>query len=285
MAKNKIRYVDMCIYIDNHIYNGDYDEQLVFDYLQKLFYALSYKKNFFLHISDYQQYSLYGATHVYLRLTNKRQFLPDDDPNKLKKIKSVLNFIKSILYPLKVNYQHDEFNRMFVDEIQGEGINDSIKQDLVKRFNSATRNYTETDVENYLSTLHRVIRTSIQDQPYSNDKVFMKRLYLSCLITFIRSITLSNSNKERLRKRENGAFRSGVEDLTQKLYMQEALLAPVVWKLPKEYETLVAVLCNKIREQIAKDIRSLSDYYEPSEYIMEDILMAPLADLSEDSDD
>lgn len=61
--KFKVRPVDMCIYIDDHIYN-DYDPNLVFEYLYDLFYSLSMKKRFFSKESDYDQYSLYGASHV-----------------------------------------------------------------------------------------------------------------------------------------------------------------------------------------------------------------------------
>lgn len=89
--KFKVRPVDMCIYIDNHIYEPDHDVNLIFEYLHDLFYSLSIKKRFFGSEKDYEQYSLYGATQAYLRLTSPKQFLPDDDPKKLPKVKSILN--------------------------------------------------------------------------------------------------------------------------------------------------------------------------------------------------
>lgn len=129
--KFKVRPVDMCIYIDENIYKPDHDVQKIFEYLQCLFYSLSMKKRYFNTEYDYEQYSLYGATQVYLRLTNDKQFLEDED-KKLPRVKSVLNYIKNVLYPFKVNYQKDTFNEVYKEEYLGAEINDQIKDDIEK---------------------------------------------------------------------------------------------------------------------------------------------------------
>ncbi len=89
--KFKIKPVEMCIYIDKHAYEPDFDTELIFEYLQDLYYSLSIKKRFFNNDEDYENYSIYSATQAYLRLTNPKQFLNDDDPRKLPRIKSILN--------------------------------------------------------------------------------------------------------------------------------------------------------------------------------------------------
>ena len=56
-----------------------------------------------------------------MRLVNPKQFLPDDDPKKMKKVKSILNYIKRIMYPMIVNYQKQTFAQRFEN-----GINEDI---------------------------------------------------------------------------------------------------------------------------------------------------------------
>ena len=91
----KTRYVDMAIYIDNHIYSGDFDEELVYQYLYFLVYMLAKKKRYFSSEKVYDDFAIWFATKMYVRLTDPRQF---DENEKLDKITSVLNYIKGILY-------------------------------------------------------------------------------------------------------------------------------------------------------------------------------------------
>ena len=64
----------MCIYIDDHIYNGDYNEELVFEYLYHIVYSLSCKDKFFSRFEDYDAFALFCATKIFMRLIDKRQF-------------------------------------------------------------------------------------------------------------------------------------------------------------------------------------------------------------------
>lgn len=281
----KLRYVDMCIYIDKHIYEPNHDIELIFEYLQCLFYALAFKQNFFKKEDDYDKYSLYGATHVYLRLTNERQFYPDDHPKKMKRIKSVLNFIKSILYPLKVNYQKENFTKVFSDEFNAEGINDEIHNLLANDVRSGSQGILAVEVEGYLSSLPQVIKDFLKETPYNSDKKTLSAIYISCLITLLKSITLSNYNYSRLIDKQTNDLKVNAEDLSESMIYEEALNAPTVFHLKKEMKDYISVLTNNIKKLVAKDIRELSKYYEPTEEIIEDILMAPLSELNEGNND
>ena len=280
--KPKIRYVDMCIYIDQHVYEPDHNIELIFDYLQCLFYALAFKKKFFNKEDDYDKYSLYGATHVYLRLTNERQFLPDDDPRKMKRIKSVLNFIKSILYPLKVNYQKENFNKVYVDEIQGDGLSEEIYNSLVKDIRDSTQGLLSVEVETYLNDIPKTIRSFLKEIPYANDPVMSLNIYISCLLTLLRSMTLSNHNHNRLIDKQRDELKLNAEELAESMLYEEAQNAPIVYHLDSSMKDYISVLTNKIKKIVAKDIRELCGTYEPTDAIIEDILMAPISDMNQD---
>lgn len=280
--KPKIRYVDMCIYIDEHVYEPNHDVELIFDYLQCLFYALSFKKKFFNKEDDYDKYSLYGATHVYLRLTNERQFLPDDDPRKMKRIKSVLNFIKSILYPLKVNYQKENFNKVYVDEIQGDGLSEEIHNSLVKDIKDSTQGLLSVEIETYLNAIPKTIKSFLKEIPYANDPAMLLNIYISCLLTLLRSMTLSNFNYNRLIDKQKNELKLNAEELAESMLYEEAKNAPIVYHLDKGMRDYICVLTNKIKKIMAKDIRDLCKAYEPTDNIIEDILMAPISEMNDE---
>ena len=273
--KPKVRYVDMAIYIDAHIYEKDHDVEFIFEYLQCLFYALAAKKRFFYKEEDYDKYSLYSAAEVYMRLTSERQFLPEDDPRKIKKIKSVLNYIKNVLYPMKVKYQKENFNEVYKEEFLGSEVSDNIKDTLTDNVLKASGNpLIEVDVEQYFKTITKTIKNFLYTTPYSNDPYVFKNLYMSCVITLLRAVTLSNANKEKLYCKDTGDFKTNIDNTLDKAYYEEALTAPTAWHLEKDMETYVAVLVNKIKKLICEDIRSIINYYEPSEEVIKNVLMS-----------
>ena len=287
MAKKAtVRCVDMCIYIDENVYKEDHNVELIFDYLTHLFYVLACKKKMFATNADYEGYSIYAASHVYMRLTNPKQFLPEDDKRRICKVKSILNYIKKVLYPLKVDYQKETFNEVYKSNTPGAvDASDDIKSDLMKDVCGMTNEFLKIDMINYFKSLPGLIKSIIQETPYGNQKKEFHNLYISCLITLLRSVTLSNENKCRLQDKSTGKLKLNAEDMLENVYYEENLNSPVVWSLKPEYETLVAVLSNKIRYKITSDIRDLLHLHEPSEEIITDILMSPLSELNEDNND
>ena len=119
----KVKYTDMCIYIDEHIYSGNFDEEKVYKYLYLIISMLAHKGKYFYRAEDYENFSLYMATHIYKRLTNPKQFQVDENGKpKLEKIKSILNYIKKIINPIRINYQQ-EFYDQSISTLDTEDIN------------------------------------------------------------------------------------------------------------------------------------------------------------------
>lgn len=279
-----IKYTDMCIYIDNHIYEESHDVEKIFEYLQCLFYALSFKKHFFNKESDYDNYSIYAATQVYQRLVNKKQFLPDDDPNKLDRIKSVLNYIKSVMQPLRVNYQQDYFHEIYTDEYQSDNIQSRIKEDIKDTIINKNHSFVETDVTLYFKNIPNIIKDFLRETPYSKNPRTFKNLYTSCLITLLRSITISNQNKMRIINSKTGEYKSNIDSVINTIYYEESLHAPIQWNLGHGYDTLVAVFTNKIKKLIAQDIRDIMQVHEMSDDIITDIMMSPMIDVGDNDE-
>ena len=72
--KPNIKYTDMCIYIDNHIYTDDCDDVKVFEYIFHIITMLSHQASYFKSTADYEDFALQGASRVFMRLKNPKQF-------------------------------------------------------------------------------------------------------------------------------------------------------------------------------------------------------------------
>lgn len=230
-------------------------------------------------MKDYDDYSLYGASHVYLRLINPRQFLPEEDAKSMPRIKSVLNFIKHILYPLKVNYQKQTLNELFRDKYNESDQRDNIKTNFsIECYN---KDFISIDIENYLQSLPKIIKKFLKDTPYYKDKVMTKHLYMSCLITLLRNITLSNHNKNKIENRIKNEYRCK-DSLFNDMQEEEALNAPITFRLDNSYKEYIRVLNNQLKTIIIKDIREILKYYDLSEDIIQDILFDNIEEIEED---
>ena len=277
----EIKPVEMCIYIDKHIYEENHDTTKIFEYLECLFYSLSVKKKLFKTQEDYDNFKTYAATEVYLRLTNKKQFLQDDDPKKLKKIKSILNYIKRVLYPLTVNYQQENYCNLYKQRDlsiykEQEGSTQPDKNSFMyENTLNSNSEFIHIEVDNYLNSICKIIRSVTDNTIYSKDKILTYNIYMSCLLTLLKSFTLSKYNTKRITN-ENGDMRYVSDKTLESIYYEESSNALTVWNLDESMSTFISVLVNKIKRIIAKEIRDIINYYQPSEELIKDILFSSI---------
>ena len=72
-----VTYTQMAIYIDQHAYDENQSEEkdnLIFEYLYHLIEMLAYKAKFFTRNQYYNDFALYVASSVFMRLKNPKQF-------------------------------------------------------------------------------------------------------------------------------------------------------------------------------------------------------------------
>ena len=70
---------------------------------------LARKKQFFQKSAQYDEYSIFAATKVFMRLIDKRCY--EDNPS-MPLVKSCLNYIKKILYPYKVTWEQQNYSQL-----------------------------------------------------------------------------------------------------------------------------------------------------------------------------
>ena len=270
--KPKISYTAQCIYIDNNIHNPDNQiQQTCFEYIWNLFYILAVKGKMFLTAKDYDEYALYGATQLYMRYKKEEK-----DPN-LKPIKSCLNYIKRILYPLKVNYQKANFGEIFQEESLKDSSPEQIYEDKVAKIRHSTNDIMSVEYTYYINNICSTIKNFLKDSPYNKDKATMHNIYLSCLLTLLKTMTMSNKNKARLKNKEDKSLPTDV--LMEKIYAEEQKDDIVVFHLDPSMSNYIATLVNRLKKEIVKDLRYIVGSFEPSKEVIDSVLMSPLEEI------
>lgn len=266
---SNVSYVEMAIYIDENVHKKDRDDNLIFEYMWHLFYILAVKRRFFSTDRDYNEYALYSATRLYMRY--KRE---DEEGNKLKPIKSCLNYIKKVLYPMKVDYQQSFFEQVVREDKAKDSAYGQLYEDRASAIRKTSSDLLKIDCDEYLKSICATIRYTIKDIPYKNDKVMMHNIYLSCLLTFLKGITISNKNKERISNRTDKSL--SVCSLIDSIYAQEMKDSIVTYHLDNSLQNYIAVLVARIKREVIKDLRDIIGYHEPSEQVIKDVLMSPM---------
>lgn len=265
-----VSYTAMAIAIDKGIRDPDADKELLFEYMWHLFYILAVKGRFFTSGRDYDEYALYAATQLFLRYKKEEA----GTSKRIKPIKSCLNYIKKVLYPMKVNYQRAYFEQVIRNEDAKEENYAQLQDDRENIARRSSQELMHVEYRQYLENIPNTIKFVLRTSPYINDKVMMHNIYLSCLLTLLKMMTMSNVNQERLKKKTDRAL--PVENLIDQIYAEEMSENVVLYHLDATMNNYVATMVSLARKEIVKDLRDIVGSFEPSEQVIKDILKSPI---------
>lgn len=258
-----ITYVAMCIYFDANIYRADRNDNLLYQYLYHVVYMLASKGRYFKNFQDYDDFAIYATSRLYLRYPAKE--VCAETPVE-KRIKSILNYTKATVYPLKVDYQRENFSQVYSYE-NDDGLVNLTKVSIQKDYSKGL--YEE--VVQSLRFLPKVIKKIINETPYKNDVLMSKKLYMSCLLTFINGITLSNSKLTKILSKSNINER---EELFIKSLQREKQNAVMTWHLDDSYKDYIKVLTSKIRRNIDNDLTDTQNSFNLTESELDSIIVS-----------
>ena len=125
--KPNLKYTEMAIFEDEHAYlenNTDEVENLIFEYIYHITNMLAHTGKYFTSAKMYDDFNVYVATRAYLRLKNPKQFKED---SSVKKIKSILNYLKRTLPFAKIDFQKENFAQTVI-KIEEETSNEEMKE-------------------------------------------------------------------------------------------------------------------------------------------------------------
>lgn len=273
-----MKYTDMCIYIDEHIgeiiNTGEHPdvERTIFEYLYHIVYALACKGTFFHSFDEYDSFSLFSAGELFLCFRNKLLNEGKEVRGKVvQPIKSCLNFIKSVLFPLKDNYQKQTFSQVFNPEVGQDtsvissDLKTSIQADYLPEFENSLR-----DV--FIDFKDKIYKNILLKTPYRNDSGFIRKLYISCMLTLLYQWTLPTKLSVKLSKKA-----TAVNYTNKYLENSEFQNEIILWHIDEKYHDYVHLLVNKIKRYITDEVQDTRSYYELGDETVDNILKTAYA--------
>lgn len=118
-------------------------------------------------------------------------------------VKSCLNFIKSVLYPLKVNFEKRNFTEVMNPEIDPRFDANKFQENLRSQVRQQYDTNLERDLKDIINDLPKKIYKMLKNEsPFRNDKVMLKRIYISCMLSFVNKLTLCNKDRKKIREKD-----------------------------------------------------------------------------------
>lgn len=245
-----VRYTDMCIWIDNNFYKPDCDYNQAYTYMWLLAYMLACKARYFNTKRDYEEYSSLLAYSTYQRMI---------DPDKTR-IKSVLNYMKSIMYFRKGLYESQRHQEVINPEYDEAWDPAKYVDNCRSALEKSNHDRVEMCVCDIISELPCQIKKYIP-KVYRSDKEVYNNIYKSCLLSLINKFTLPNISNDYLM--------SHLEDSPNfdevKYYRKHLDEHIILWHLPESLEAVVMVIINKVSRWLINEIKDVVDSFKLSE--------------------
>ncbi len=255
-----MKFTSMCMYIDENVSKiaepGAYPdiEETVYNYLWLLVKALAIKKCMFKKFEDYDGYSFYAATRLFLAL--RKNYLNQGKVIKgkqIRPIKSCLNYTKALLYPMKIEYQRETFKEIIEEEFVSKKFDAFAYKEQLK---NEARNSTESSaqlkvyLQETLSQQSRLLNELLEKSPFGPLTPEYKNLKMSVLLS---SINILNTKKKLV--------------VTE----QQSI---ILWHLPKNMSSYVKILVKEFFTALKLEIMDCYKEASQSDDTLEAILQA-----------
>ena len=264
-----VKYTDMCIYIDNIVARGNpttEEENKIYEYLYHLSFMLAHKHKYFNKSYYYEEFAMWFATEIIYRLFYNPRLneIGEDGEPILSPIKSVLNYMKGIMYGRKVAFEQQTYSQKYSEFEEG---------NYLYSFNGDPYDsLKESDILLYISQISKTIKNIIYKKNfYKNDKVLMKNIYMSCLLTILNSLTLSERAKDKFENTYSSI--DSKYRLLSRLYKENRANGLILYHLDQSMGDYITVLVNKSFKQLKNDLAELSSQsFSLSDSAMNNIL-------------
>lgn len=271
---SNITYTEMCIWIDTNAYTDTCDDIKLYEYLYHLVNMLSHESKYFNKIDYYDDFSLYSASKLFMRLKNSKQFeYTEEGLPKLTRIKSILNYIKTVLYPYKVDYEQEYYSQS-QDDIEVLVENNF---DFAEYLSEECKIFSNIDFKLSLGGIKNTIKSFLNKIPRKRNDPEWYNIYLSCLLTILNSITAS---KEQLGEVEEDDDLIRIDHLYSLLRTKD----PILYHLDLSYTNCIKTLVVEIRHLLTKELMVELHSYIPAELALKNVMISSLEEGTENGD-
>lgn len=240
-----VRYVDMAIYIDKHFYEEDRDEDTLFIYMVNLAIMLARQKKYFKNNNDYEGFAFYLATDVWKRMTTD-------------KVKSVLNYMKAVLYFRKCSYEHESYSQMIDPEFDKNWDTSQYISVNTDKLESKNRDVVIRCVNEEFELLPKLVRKSLPKL----DKVTREKVYKSALLTLIYRATVPNEKEDYKNERLESQPKFNSSNFYRTLLKDDRI---ILWHLPQSQSDVVRLVINSTMNKLLSELKDIIDDSKISE--------------------
>ena len=231
----EFKYTDLCIFIDQNLEKikvpGENPEieNTIYNYLWLVVKALAIKKCMFNSFQDYDAYAFHAANRLFFAL--RKNMLNQGKVIKgklIRPIKSCLNYMKALMYPMKVEFQNETYREVISEEFASkkfdafsfkEALRSSIRADqgVIESFKSILTD----ELQNIGSIADKILIES----PFQKGTLDYKKLKISLLLNALNSL------------RTKGKLDANVQTI-------------LLWKLPKSMASYIRILLTKFYTEV-----------------------------------
>lgn len=266
---DNLKYTDLCIYIDAHsaeIVDADPEDEvpnLIYNYIYLLVKALAIKKRMFDNFSDYDGYALQSANRLFFAL--KKSYMNEGKVIKgktIKPIKSILNYTKALLYPMKLEYLNSQYNiKTRASEAAKEFNKFTYRQNLRDQVWESQRNtekFKESVIELFYE-FNKTLENVLKKSPFRNDSPEYKKIKISILLNCLQNL-----------KEKNGI---NADPVTVK-----------IWKLPKSMNNYIRVFITELGTSLKHQIINFYSELQIEDKILDYLISNPSGEYNDNED-
>ncbi len=266
---DNLKYTDLCIYIDAHsaeIVDADPEDEvpnLIYNYIYLLVKALAIKKRMFDNFSDYDGYALQSANRLFFAL--KKSYMNEGKVIKgktIKPIKSILNYTKALLYPMKLEYLNSQYNiKTRASEAAKEFNKFTYRQNLRDQVWESQRNtekFKESVIELFYE-FNKTLESVLKKSPFRNDSPEYKKIKISILLNCLQNL-----------KEKNGI---NADPVTVK-----------IWKLPKSMNNYIRVFITELGTSLKHQIINFYSELQIEDKILDYLISNPSGEYNDNED-
>lgn len=246
-----VTYTQMAIKIDDMAYSDSCDDELLFEYLYHLSFMLAYKAKYFKYANQYDEFALYLASNAFLRLKNKKQYMLDADGMPImSKIKSILNYLKKILYPKKVEFEQENYIQNPVDQKE-ECIGLLPGYTFANKLSDSADALFKVEFQCCLRDIDKTVRNTLKSIPYKYRSTEWYNIYISVMLSFLNSFILSRKDIDSL---VNAKYKINDYNKLLETYEHKGHDFIILFNLDKTMKQYIHILVKIIKKSIADDL-------------------------------
>ena len=261
-----LKYTDLCIFIDEHsaeLANDNPNDQtvnLIYNYIYLLVKALSIKKRMFENFNDYEGYALQSANRLFFAL--KKSYLNEGKIIKgktIKPIKSILNYTKALLYPMKLEYLNTQYDIETNAQTTARQFDKfSYKQHLKDTVWESQNNSLEFKelVNDLFRQFNQTLDAILLKSPFRVGSIEYKYIKMSILLNCLHNL-----------KNNKGINADPV--------------TIIVWKLPKSVGNYIRLFITDLGAKLKKEIMTYYNETQVDEKILDYIISNPEGEFKE----